>query len=125
MIQNIVIEETTHSPRIEFYSSGRLLLEGRSIPEDAAKMYDPLIQFVTNLEKETVVLDINLEYFNTATSKKLLELFRQLEGNEKIFNLYINWHYEEGDDDSVETAEIYEDSLRKAEFRYLEYAESA
>jgi hypothetical protein len=125
MLQNIVIEETTHSPRIEFYTNGRLLLEGRSIPEDAAKMYDPLIHFVTNLDKETVVLDINLEYFNTATSKKLMELLRHLDANNKIFNLYINWHYEEGDDDSVETAEIYEEYIRKGEFRYLEYAENA
>lgn len=125
MLQNIVIEETTHSPRIEFYTNGRLLLEGRSIPEDAAKMYDPLIQFVIDLDKETVVLDVNLEYFNTATSKKLMELLRHLDANNKILNLYINWHYEEGDDDSVETAEIYEDSIMKGEFRYLEYAESA
>ena len=98
-MHNIIIEETTHSPRVEFYTDGRLLLEGRSIPENAANMFDSLIQFAKDLDKDTVVFDINLEYFNTATSKKLMELFRQLDTNDKIQNLYVNWHYEEGDED--------------------------
>ena len=124
-MENIITESTSHLPRIEFCTNGRLLLEGRSIPENASTLFDPLIQFAESIEIETVVFDINLEYFNTASSKKLMELLRRLDVNSKINDLHVNWHYEEGDDDSVETAEIFEEFLNKAEFRYLEYAESA
>ena len=45
--------------------------------------------------------------------------------NNNITSVRINWHFEEGDEDSVDTAEIYEDSLVRVDFRYFEYAEVA
>jgi hypothetical protein len=122
-MEKLVIDGTNHSPRVEFNPDGVLKLEGRSFPEDATGFYSPLIEFVSDLEVMSVSLLINLEYINTASSKKLLELFRQLDSNEKIFNVVIDWHYEEGDDDSVETAEIFEESLDRIKFVYSEYAE--
>ncbi len=124
-MEKIVIVPTNHSPMVDFNHDGRLKLEGRSFPENASSFYDPLIAFVSELEIMDVTLDINLEYINTASSKKLLELFRQLDSNEKIFSILINWHYEEGDDDSRETAEIFEESLDRIKFVYTEYAELA
>ena len=47
------------------------------------------------------------------------------DANNKICSIKVNWHFEEGDEDSVETAEIYEESLLRVAFRYLEYAEAA
>ncbi len=122
-MEKLVIEETNHSPKVDFNPEGMLKLEGRSFPEVAAEFYKPLIDFVTELEVMSVTLDINLEYINTASSKLLLELFRQLDSNENIFNILVNWHYEEGDEDSVETAEIFEESLDRVKFVYSEYAE--
>ena len=122
-MEKLVIEATNHSPRAEFNPDGKLKLEGRSFPEDAAGFYSPLIQFAAELETMSVTFQINLEYINTASSKKLLELFRQLDFNENIFNVTVDWHYEEGDDDSVETAEIFEESLDRIKFVYSEYAE--
>jgi hypothetical protein len=122
-MEKLVIEPTNHSPRVEFYPDGKLKLEGRSFPEDAASFYSPLIDFASELEVMSVSLHINLEYINTASSKKLLEFFRRLDSNENIFTIVIDWHYEEGDDDSVETAEIFEESLDRIKFVYSEYAE--
>jgi hypothetical protein len=122
-MEKLIIEASTHSPRVEFCPDGILKLEGRSFPEDAAGFYDQLINYVSELEVLSVDLLVNLEYINTASCKKLLELFRQLDSNEKIFNVLVNWHYEEGDDDSLETAEIFEESLDRVKFIYSEYAE--
>jgi len=52
-----------------------------------------------------------------------LELMKYLEANNKIGNVSIIWYYEEGDDDSVETAEIYEECLLRSQFQYKEFAE--
>ena len=122
-MEPIVIEPSSHSPLIEFNPDGNLKMEGRSIPEDVFRLFDPLINFATQLKDVDVTFNVNLEYFNTATSKQLLELFKHIDANNKVGNVLINWHFEEGDEDSVEMAEIYEDSLFRSEFRYHEYAE--
>jgi hypothetical protein len=122
-MENIFIEPTSHMPLVDFKIDGQLKLEGRSIPEDANKIFNPLIEFVDQLDVLNAKLDVNLTYFNTATSKKLLELLKHLDANNKIMTVLVTWLYEEGDDDSVETAEIYEECLRRTDFRYKEYAE--
>jgi uncharacterized Fe-S radical SAM superfamily protein PflX len=124
-MKTIMIEATHSTPRVNFCADGRLLIEGRSLPEDVNKFYKPLIEWIVNLDTESVKLDINLEYFNSASAKKLLELLKSLDANNRIKSLIINWHYEEGDDDALETGQIFEDLLGKAQFRYHEYAEAA
>lgn len=124
MMEKLIKEATTHTPMADFDPSGRLKLEGRSFPENVAKYYDPLIDFVKDLKVDTVRFDVNLEYFNTASSKKLLDLFKHLDANSHINTILIHWHYEEGDDDSLETAEIFEESLLRCQFLYQEYAET-
>ena len=124
-MKTIMIEATHSTPTVNFCSDGRLLIEGRSLPEDVNKFYKPLIEWIVNLDSESVKLDINLEYFNSASAKKLLELLKSLDANSKIKSLIINWHYEEGDDDALETGQIFEDLLGRAQFRYHEYAEAA
>ncbi len=122
-MNNISIEATDNTPWADFDHNGLLKLDGRSFPENASEFYDPLIEFVKVLDVQHVYFDINLEYINTASTKKLLFLLNTLEQNENIELIQVNWFYEEGDDDSVETAEIYDDSLRRIRFTFNEVAE--
>lgn len=122
-MESILIEPSTHSPLVQFELDGNMLLEGRAIPEDVNKLFNPMIEFVTGLKAPYAVFNINLEYFNTATSKKMLELLKHLDANNKIEKILVNWHYEDGDDDSVEMAEIYEECLMRSEFRYIMHNE--
>lgn len=122
-MENINLDATNYTPFTTFSVDGNLKLEGRSYPENAAAFYDPLIDFTNYLESKVVRIDINLEYINTASSKKLLHLLQVLDDNESLKKIMVNWHYEEGDEDSVETAEIYEESLDRVEFAYCELAD--
>ena len=124
-MERLAREMTTYMPRVDFSIEGKLEMEGRAIPEDATKFFTPLIEFVDQIKVKEVIFDINLEYFNTAASKKILELLKHLDANNNIETIRINWHFEEGDEDSVETAEIYEESLVRVDFRYFEYSEVA
>jgi hypothetical protein len=124
-MENLLIEGTSHTPAVDFNVNGKLKMEGRSIPENINSLFEPLIDFVKQLAIDKVEFTINLEYFNTATSKKLLELMKHIEANNKIGEVNVVWHYEEGDDDSMEMAEIYEECLMRTKFRYHEYAEAA
>jgi uncharacterized Fe-S radical SAM superfamily protein PflX len=124
-MKEIIIEKTVSTPAIEFYDDGRMLIEGRSLPEDVNIFYKPLIEWVAALKTEQVKIDINLEYINSASTKKLLEMLKSIDANNCIKSFIINWHYEEGDDDNLETGQIFEELLRKAQFRYFELSEAA
>ena len=69
--------------------------------------------------------DINLEYFNSSSSKKILDLLKVLDANAKVRTIEIIWHYEEGDDDCLESGQIFEELLMRSSFKYMQYAEAA
>ena len=117
----IIIAPTDSTPLVDFGSNGHFLIEGRSRPEDAVKFFRPLIEFIEYSTVSEVNFDINLEYFNTATSKNLLELLKVLDANRNIERVFVNWHFEKGDEDSIEMAEIFEDYLNRIYFRYIDH----
>lgn len=117
----IFIAPESHSPRVEFYPSGKMLLEGRSMPENVFSLFNPLIKFASNIHAEKVDFDINLEYFNTATSRKVLEVLQALDENKHIGELNVIWHYEADDEDNHEMGEIYEECLNHTHFYYTEH----
>jgi len=124
-MERLNYQPTDCLPFVDFDPNGKLKIEGKSIPEDATKLFNPLILFIDELSADNVIFDINLIYFNTASSKKIMEMLRHLDANNKVSDILVNWHFEEGDEDSVETAEIFEELLQRTNFRYVEYAEAA
>ena len=122
-MDNLVIESTKKTPEVSFNADGRIRISGRSIPEDASKFYDDLFEWVKYFCQDpphSTTVDIELEYFNSGSSKALLHLLRTLKevvnrGNK----LTINWHYEEGDDDIMERGEYYE-SILEIKFNFIE-----
>jgi hypothetical protein len=124
-MKRITANPTSYLPGYDFSLEGKLQLEGRSIPDNAGKFYNPLIDFVDQLDTDYVIFDINLDYFNTASSKKLLELLKRLDNNNQIKRIQVNWQYEEGDESSSEIAQIYEECLKRTDFKLYEYAETS
>jgi len=69
--------------------------------------------------KKTLV-NIQLEYFNTSSSKCILDVFKKLEAIHKSKNdVVINWYYEEDDEDMLEAGEDYE-SIIRVPFKMIE-----
>lgn len=95
------------------HETGVLELRGRSIPENSIEFYKPIFdwldQYHTNPKPETKV-NIVLEYFNTSSSKCILDLFKKLEAlnNGGKTKVNIHWHYEEDDEDMLEAGEDYQ-----------------
>ncbi|MBN1388731.1 MAG: SiaC family regulatory phosphoprotein [Bacteroidales bacterium] len=80
--QSLVIEQTSRSPQIVLnHLSGELLLYGKSIPENASKVYEPVFNWVKEYilrARPVTNLRINLEYFNTSTSIWITKIIRAL-----------------------------------------------
>lgn len=99
------IKKTASTPKV-WYSADNttLLIEGRSFPENAREFYSPIIQWIHSNKSDFgthITVSINLEYYNTASSKFLMEMFHELEliQTEESCSVTILWHYMEDDDD--------------------------
>lgn len=123
LMEDLLIPATRKTPEIHFSAEGELVMTGRSLPEDVDTFYEPLIAWIQELTAEDIKFKIFLDYFNSASSKRLIDMFKHLEANHNVKNIQITWMYEEGDEDSLETAQIFEDSLMRTVFRYIEQTE--
>jgi len=52
---------------------------------------------------------------------QLYLLLKSLAENSLIEELAVIWHYEEDDEDHLETGQVYEEKLSKIKFKYLSY----
>lgn len=120
-MNDLQIEPTNNTPLIEFFASGKLILAGSAFPENAKEFFDPIIDWIIELDSHTVDFDIIIEYINTSAAKKLLELLQKLEANDKINTRKVNWFYQKWDEDSLETGQILSDSLPGISFEFVEY----
>ena len=122
-MEPIKIEGSPKTPTVNFEASGKIEIKGRSIPENSIEFYKPLIdwldQYLTSPAKLTNV-NVQLEYFNTSSSKFILDVLKKLEAIYKAGNeVVINWHYEEDDEDMLEAGEDYQ-SIIKVPFKMCE-----
>jgi len=121
-MKDLLIKETEKTPSVSLNSKGILKIEGRSIPEDAASFFKPILEWTKDFTSEDVRVDIKLEYFNTSSSKFILEMLRAIEQKQKGIKIVVNWFYEEGDLDVLESGQYFE-SILGIPFKYIEYEE--
>jgi hypothetical protein len=118
-MNKIHIEGKEDTPEIIIDPSAkRLSISGRSLPEDVALFYKPVIDWLTNSPVEGLNIEVKLEYFNTASSKILLDIFMLTE--EKIADARITWLYDGEDDDMKEAGEEYQE-LVTIDFELVAY----
>ena len=121
------IDGTPKTPTISFdLASGVLEIKGRSIPENSIEFYKPLVdaldKYSSSAKPSTNVI-IQLEYFNTSSSKCILDVFKKLENiNKGGSSVTINWHYEEDDEDMLEAGEDYQ-AIINVPFKMVQVSE--
>lgn len=112
-MSDFVLKASTKTPEINFNGeTGLLELSGRSIPEISNEFYQPVIEWVDaygkNPQVETVV-HAKFEYFNTSSSKQILDIFKKLDNlhaNGKS-NVKVKWFIAEDDEAMEEAGEEY------------------
>ncbi len=104
-LKNLFIEQTDKTPLVDFnYLSGELILSGKSIPINAPRIFEPLLEWVNDYIKNprlTTNLRLNLEYFNTASSIWIAKIVKALAGitrPEGVLILHIYFPIEDFDD---------------------------
>jgi hypothetical protein len=123
-MESLIIEGTTKTPNVSFDGEkGMLEIKGRSIPENSIEFYKPLVDWLeeyARTPKSKTDVNVHLEYFNTSSSKCILDVFKKLEAIHKNkYDVQINWYYEEDDEDMLEAGEDYE-SIIRVPFKMIE-----
>ncbi|MEN3041613.1 MAG: DUF1987 domain-containing protein [Bacteroidia bacterium] len=112
-MRNLVIEPTSKTPKVILNADlGIFEITGRSIPEDAIGFYRKVLDWIEEYSKNPLpetIFKFQLEYFNTSSSKCLLDIFRKLERMHKNgHKVTIRWHYDSDDEDMAETGQDYQ-----------------
>ncbi len=124
-MENLIVEGTNKTPTVKLIAdSGLLEISGKSIPENSFGFYQPLLTWLDNYLAQPspkTEVKIILEYFNTSSSKCILDMLRKLESLKKTSKseVVILWHYEKEDEDMMEAGQDY-NSLVDLPFELIE-----
>jgi hypothetical protein len=113
-METIKIQGTEDTPKVILDKEKEIMeISGRSLPEDVASFYEPVLtwleEYAQNPNQKTI-FNFKLVYFNTASSKLLLDILMKLEEiHEAGHDVLIRWHFPEDDEDMEEAGEEYAD----------------
>jgi hypothetical protein len=123
-MNELIIEPTKYSPRVDLNPAGNICIQGRSIVEDSYTFYAPILDWVKHSTCDKIMVEIKLEYINTSSSKQIFTLLNLIRENSSIRDVNVHWYYEEGDDDTFELGKEFE-SETQFPFDFFEYSETA
>jgi len=119
----IELDSTEKTPQVKMcVDSGKFSFKGICMPEDANAFFEPFFNyfrqyFDSPLDKS--VIDIDLEYFNTSSTRMLYQMMQMLSQHNNKSNIVINWHYEEDDIDLEEAGEEFKMLAAGIEFNLV------
>lgn len=125
-MENLLISATKYTPEISFDATKCLLaITGESYPENTAEFYSPVFDwlesFLDSLQDQTVTVNIEIIYFNSSSSKVLMDLFDRLEEAVKAGKrITLNWIYDREDQSSLEYGEEFQEDLEVLKLNLVE-----
>lgn len=118
-MENLRIEQTNKSPEVVLsVDNSSALFKGRSIHSDSFLFYEPIIKWFSEYNNDTLDVDFIFDHINTSTNKCILQIILNLgKRADEGKDITICWHYDENDDDMLETGEELE-ILSNIKFEY-------
>jgi hypothetical protein len=107
LMDKLIVAGTPKTPGIDFdYMTGDLTLTGKSIPENAAKIYEPALKWVQEyvlVAKPVTNFRLNLEYFNSSSTLWISKIVKTLCSiNKRDYTLLIHIYFNIEDYDSID-----------------------
>ena len=106
--KKLIIPKTNQTPEVEFdMESKHMSMKGKIIPENPFDFFD---HFNLTFDKyikanpDNLVINMQLDYFNTVSSKLLSKFFQKAVTNSRPV---LNWYYEKNDIELKEAGEDY------------------
>lgn len=132
-MEPLFIEPTEFTPKVFFDPENSVFeISGFSRPENVIGFYKPILKWLEeyndqvlsqniNFSKSLLTLNLKMTYFNSASSKFLLDILLEfMKFMSKGNKIEVNWYYEEGDDEILESGEEIADMLGYT-FNFIPY----
>ena len=119
------IQETNDSPEVVLDQQGnRFEISGKSLPKDILRFYQPVLDWLNEYKKKPkpfTRIDFKITYFNTASSKLILDILMILEEMKEEGNgVLVKWISPASDEDMQEAGREYQD-LVNVPFEHATY----
>ena len=105
----IVVQKTKITPEVKYDNGDNSAnVTGESCPENAIAFYRPLMEWVrSRISKDrSLLLQFEYTYFNTTTTKQLIELFDMLDAYYRDgYDVFVAWYCPKNDTDMEEVGE--------------------
>jgi hypothetical protein len=124
-METLRIEQTDDSPLVILdHEDNHFELSGKSLPEDVVDFYQPVLDWLNTYSEaplSNTIFNIKLTYFNTASSKLILDIlliFEEMvaEGHDVL----IRWYSLRTDEDMQEAGKVYEEMI-DVSFEHIVY----
>ncbi|NOZ48133.1 MAG: DUF1987 domain-containing protein [Chlorobi bacterium] len=113
-MESFFLDSTFKTPEVELdKQKNKFRISGRSLPENADEFYSTIHKwleeyFISPNNKTTFTFSLN--YYNTASSKMILEIFKILKrATEAGHNINIVWEYDKNDEEVKEEGNDFAD----------------
>ncbi len=123
------IEGAKHTPYICFDpEKHQLEITGESYPENTSeffgRIFDWLNEYLAGINDETVTVNVKLYYFNSSSSKILMDFFTILDDAAADGkNIVANWFYEADLEEGLEYGEDFQEDIESMKFNLIEIEE--
>jgi hypothetical protein len=115
-METLHIKPTEDVPEVILNQENEIFeISGMSLPEDVNSFYEPVLNWIkvyTRNPNPMTVFNFRFTYFNTATSKIILDILTILEEMvEAGHNVVVRWHFAERDQDMLEAGEEFSEMV--------------
>lgn len=128
-MDKLIIEATTSSPAIEFDGeAGRLSINGSCYPENAAAFFAPIFawlnEFLRAEQRKNTHCVVELNYFNSSSSRALSDLFELLDQAAAAgASVRVEWRHHEENEMALEYGEEFLEDLSNLDFNLVKFSE--
>lgn len=125
-MENLIIEETKYTPSINLDADkGVLELVGKSYPENTFEFYKPMMDWVESYfeesAKEKTVINLEIIYFNSSSSKLFFDFFDMVEeAHNDGKTIEVNWIYDEENEAAEEAGEDFKEDFEDLNFNLVQ-----
>lgn len=111
-MENLRIEGSDDTPVVILNKDKEVFeISGRSLPEDVLQFYEPVMEWINVYAKDPnpiTAFTFKLDYFNTASSKVLLDMLNRLK---EIKGALIVWYYYADDEEILEAGKEFSEQV--------------
>ena len=108
-MERYFVEATKMTPQIELDPDKKVYsLTGNSRPENPMQFYKQMFDWLNSYFEsatEKMTFEVRMDYFNTSTSKILLDLFELFEKHADSKDIHVIWYYQSDDEEMQEAGE--------------------